>query len=110
MRISKKRAASAGCCASAVHPQTRIARIERKRPISPGSDYRKYSACRAGPLLSLRDPVEFRSRADDEAAARDGRGRHAHFAQRVLAQHLELLPRLHHEGIAILAQGENPAV
>src|SRR5216684_2213772 len=110
MRISKKRAASSGCCAAAGHAQTRIAKPEIKRLISPGIDYRKYSACGARPLLDLRDPVEFRSRPDDQAAAGDGRRSHAQFVERVLAQDLELRSGLDHEGIAILAQSENLAV
>src|SRR5437899_5691010 len=110
MRISKKRAASSGDWAGAGHAQTRIAKPEIKRLISPGIDYRKYSACGAGPLLGLSDPVELRSRADDEAAAGDGRRGHAHLVERVLAQDLEFGSGLHHESVAILAQGENLAV
>src|SRR5437879_4694695 len=110
MRISKKRADSSACWPAAGHAQTRIAKPEIKRLMSPGIDYRKYSACRAAPLLGLGDAVDLRSRPDDEAAAGDGRRGHAHFVERVLAEDPELRPGLHHEGVAVLAQGENLAV
>jgi hypothetical protein len=37
-------------------------------------------------LLASPDPVQLGRRSDNQAIARDGRRRHAHFVERILAQ------------------------
>src|SRR5438552_19197137 len=69
-------------------------------------------ACRAGwqPALQALDTVYLRCGPDEQATLRDGRSRHAQLIQRVLAQQLEFLARLDHEGVAIFAEREDLAV
>src|SRR5205823_12913306 len=56
------------------------------------------------------DPVQPRSRPDNQTVARDSRRGHAHLIERVLSKQLEFLARLNHEGVAILAEGEDFSV
>src|ERR1700682_2325931 len=58
----------------------------------------------------LSDPVQLRSRPYDQTAARNGRGRHTHFLERILPNHLELGPSLDHKRVSIFTERENLAV
>src|SRR5688572_2819755 len=63
-----------------------------------------------GVSLPLREAIQSVCGPNDEASVRDGGRRHGHLIQGVLAQQLELRACLDDEGVAVLAQGEDPAV
>ena len=54
--------------------------------------------------------VEFRHRANDQAASQGGRSRHAHFAESVCGQHFEVGAGLDYESVAVFAEAEYSAV
>src|SRR4051812_38201681 len=56
------------------------------------------------------EAIQLRESPNQEAVACDRRCRHAHLIQRILAQQFVFRAGLKHEGIAVLAQGENFSV
>src|SRR5688572_6100874 len=58
-------------------------------------------------LFRLGNSIELIGRSDDHAAVGNRRRRQAHFAERVLAQCLELGTGLYNVGVAVLAERED---